>query len=230
MKQYLTFNTIEYYINKLRNGEVFSFTRWGDGEWLCSGGASGANCDAHIYFPELAKGLNEALNNPKGYYLATWPETEPMMHNDNLWNYIQSRLQHTSTNWVDASIWEEAAMAGKLKNFVEQLESMNFIIVSEPSKRSLPINYTDYIEIPTTNCFLEKERIKQQMIDMCAKYDNPVFGLSASMATNVIVDELYKQIGNKCWMIDLGSIWEPFIATPAHSRSYHAKYKSKDIK
>ena len=68
------------------------------------------------------------------------------------------------------------------------------------------------------------------MINMCQKYQNPVFGLSASMATNVIVDELYNIIGDKCWMIDFGSIWEPFLQNPIHSRSYHSKYKSKELK
>ena len=62
---------------------------------------------------------------------------------------------------------------------------------------------------------------------MCDKYDNPVFGLSASMATNVIVDELYEQIGDKCWMIDFGSIWEPYIGRT--TRSYHHNYKTKEL-
>tara|TARA_Y100000004_G_C8946986_1_gene426711 strand:- start:695 stop:1378 length:684 start_codon:yes stop_codon:yes gene_type:complete len=225
----LTFNDINFYIELLKSNKKFSFTRWGDGEWSCAFGVQGANCDSHTYFPEMGKGLNEAIDNPKGYFLATWPNTEPMMFN--IWRPIQTRLQNTlAKDWVDASIWEEAAMAGELKPFVEQLEKMNFIIISEGSKRSLPVNYTDFIEVPATNCFLEKDRIKQTMIEMCEKYDNPVFGLSASMATNVIVDELYKEIGDKCWMIDLGSIWEPFLENPVHARSYHTKYKSKVLK
>lgn len=224
----LTSNSIEYYINLLKLGKKFSFTRWGDGEWNCTFGISGANCDQHTYFPEMGKGLNEAIDNPKGYFLATWPQSERMMHN--IWAPIQSRLQYTnSKNWVDASIWEEAAMAGELKELIKQLEEMDFVLISESSKRDLPMNYKDFIEIPSTNCFLDKERIKQEMIKMCKKYKSPVFGLSASMATNVIVDEMYNIIGDKCWMIDFGSIWEPFLKNPVHARSYHTKYKSKKL-
>ena len=62
---------------------------------------------------------------------------------------------------------------------------------------------------------------------MTEKYDNVVFGLSASMATNVIVDELYDVIGDKCFMIDFGSIWDPFVGKM--SRSYHREYKALDI-
>ena len=222
-------NTLQHYIDLLKSNQKFSLTRWGDGEWNCFFGAQGQNCDQHIYFPEMGKCLNEAIDTPKGYLLATWPETEPMMRN--VWGPIQSRLYNTTaTKWVDATVWEESAMEGEISILVEQLEDMNFIMVSESSKRKLPIKYTDYIDIPQTNCFLDKERIKQEMREMVVKYKNPVFGLSASMATNVIVDELYKEIGDECWMIDFGSIWEPFLQNPIHSRSYHQRYKTRELK
>jgi len=212
-------NTLDYYIDKLKTNKKFSFTRWGDGEWGCSFGVQGQNCDSHIYYSQLKDGLNESLNNPKGYMLATWPQDEPMM--TKIWQDVTQRVSHIK-NWYNASVWEEDAMNGKLKPLIEQLETMNFIIVSELSKKSLPIKYTDYIEIPSVNCFLEKDRIKKEMISMCDKYDSPVFGLSASMATNVMVDELYHEIGDRCWMIDLGSIWEPYIGKV--TRSYHHRY------
>lgn len=220
-------NDLEYYITLLRDKKPFSFTRWGDGEWLCTYGASGNNCDGHEYFSDMSDSLRKVFDQPDRYFLATWPlQEEPMMFNlpGELRQFIASR------RWADARIWEEAAMAGKLGSLVNQLEDMNFIIVSEPSKRELDINYTDFIDIPSKNCFLDKERIKQEMRKMCEKYDMPVFGLSASMASNVIVDELFEELGKKCWMIDFGSIWEPFLKNPVHSRSYHSKYKSTSIK
>ena len=61
----LILNNIEYYIQLLKDKKPFSFTRWGDGEWGCAFGATGANCDSHIYFPEMKKGLNEAIIHPK---------------------------------------------------------------------------------------------------------------------------------------------------------------------
>ena len=60
------------------------------------------------------------------------------------------------------------------------------------------------------------------MIKMTKKYDDVVFGLSSSMATNVIVDELYDEIGDKCSMIDFGSIWDPFVGHIG--RSYLKQY------
>ena len=104
---------------------------------------------------------------------------------------------------------------------------MDYIIVSEPKKRDLPIKYTDFIEVPLVNCFLEKEFIKKQIIEMCDKYEKPVFGFSASLATNLMIDELYPIVGDKCWMIDFGSIWDPFIGNMI--RSHHLKYVSTEL-
>ena len=105
---------------------------------------------------------------------------------------------------------------------------MDFIIISEKSKRDLPIKYKDFIEVPEIDCYLEKENIKKEIKKLTKKYKKPIFGFSASMATNVIVDELYDKLGDKCWMIDFGSIWEPYIGKV--SRSYHHRYTNKEIK
>ena len=55
---------------------------------------------------------------------------------------------------------------------------MDYIIVSEPKKRDLPIKYTDFIEVPLVNCFLEKEFIKKQIIEMCLDPQLPQWHIS----------------------------------------------------
>ncbi len=223
----IVLNKLEFYINKLKNNEKFSFTRWGDGEWSCLFGAQGENCDKHKYFPDMAEDLKCVFEEHKGYVLATWPLNRPMMKN--ISQYILRFLETNELifDWHDATVWEEAAMDGTIKPLIKQLEKMDFIIVSESSKRRLSIKYKDFIEIPSVDCYLEKENIKKNMIRLCNKYKYPVFGLSASMATNVIIDELYNEIGDSCWMIDFGSIWEPYIGKA--TRSYHHQYKVKEL-
>lgn len=120
-----------------------------------------------------------------------------------------------------------STLNGQLKVLVEALEKRNFIIVSNDNLKKIDIKYTDFVSIPSKNCFLDKDRIKNDMIKMTEKYDDVVFGLSSSMATNVIVDELYDVIGDRCTMIDFGSIWDPFIGVI--SRSYHRDYKQLEI-
>ena len=146
--------------------------------------------------------------------------------------YLEMKEKYNiEDNWVDARVWEESAMQDTISPLIEQLEQMDFIIVSEKSKRELPVKYKDFVEVPAVDCYLEKENIKKEIKNLTKKYDRPVFGFSASMATNVIVDELFEEIGDKCWMIDFGSIWEAaWLPKNADKRAYklnknHIQYK-----
>ena len=39
--------------------------RYNDGEWLAMRGNDGANCDSHVYFPEMGQMLLAATKNPR---------------------------------------------------------------------------------------------------------------------------------------------------------------------
>lgn len=217
----------DYYINKIKNGEHFSLTRWGDGEWFCATGRQGANCDKHQYFPAMRAGLNQALKHDQGYYKAIWDKNHGQIM-ENL-NIILPHIARTNPDidWVNANIWEQLAINDNMGDLVSALESVNFVIVSNANKRTLSVKHVDYVEVPAVNCFLDKERIKREMIEVSERHGNVVFGMSASMTTNVIVDELYPIIGDKCSMIDFGSIWEPFVGN--NNRSYHREYKNTTL-
>lgn len=168
---------IEYYIEKINSKDNFSFTRWGDGEWFCTIGKNGQNCDGHKYFPEMRESLNNALNNDKGYYKAIWNLDHGQIKN--ILNILLPFIKNNNINidWVNAGIWEDSALSGQLKPLVKSLESRNFVIVSSDKLKKLDIKYTDFISVPSVNCFLDKERIKSDMIKMTERYDDVVFGL-----------------------------------------------------
>ena len=218
----INFLDLDFYIDKIRNRENFSLSRWGDGEWFCTVGVNGQNCDNHRYLPELRDGLVNALKNNKSYYKAIWGPNHgqikrilhiilPFIHKNNINN-----------QWVNAGIWEDAVLKDGIDRLVESLESRNLVIVSNHTLRDLNIKYVDYVEVPKVNCYNDKDRIKSEMISITKKYKDVVFAMSSSMATNVIIDELYDEIGDKCSMIDFGSIWDPFVGR--HTRSYHRQY------
>lgn len=221
-------NDLQFYLDKLKSNEFFSITRWGDGEWNCTFGGNdilhtdgnpGWNCDHHQYFPDMSLDLRAALKLNKPYYKGRWFPT--VRQAQIVIPKVKQLIKEykLDMNWVNANVFIDALENGQISKLIEQLEKMNFIIVSEPSKRDAPVKYIDYIEVPAIDCYLEKELIKNEMRKMVKKYKNPVFGLSASMATNVIVDELFDEIGDKCWMLDLGSIWEPLYGRV--TRDYH---------
>jgi|TARA_R110000824_G_scaffold56467_4_gene154601 hypothetical protein len=217
--------SISGYVELLKRNHKFSYTRWGDGEWGCVFGAEGQNIDKHKYFPEMAECLRTALKNDKGYQKATWPYSAPMLNNikPQVEEYLSKHK--LSKDWYDARVWEDACLDSTIDLLVQQMETMNVVFITEPDKRKLPIKYVGFIDIPSVDCFLAKEDIKTAMRTALTQYDDIVFAFSASMATNVIVDEMYDEIGDRCWMIDFGSIWEPLIGKI--TRSYHRLYPWK---
>ena len=212
--------TADEYIEMMKNGEVFSSSRFGDGEWLCISGARGHNCDFHNYTPELQQGLIKALNNNYNYFHQRWDFSITQVANnkriivDNINKHCPDDMQ-----WYDANIWIELLQSKQIHKLIEQLNNMNAIFIGNESLKTVPINYKEYITIPKVNCFSERNVIKSKVLQYADLYEKPIFLFSASMASNVMIDELFSEIGDKCWMVDMGSIWEPLVGRL--TRSYH---------
>jgi hypothetical protein len=236
-KQY----TLNDYIDLLKKGEHFTLGKFGDGELFCLFKALGwmpkdrhgnANVDNHQYFEDMGMAIHDTFVNEKGYFKLCHPDWFTGKGNgretSTLFNRYVDEYNISPPQLHDAvnSFYVEAE-EGKLGPLKEQLEKMNYIIVSEPRKRKLDIKYTDFVEVPLVNAWLEKDRIKDEMIKMTEKYDNVVFGISAGMGSLPIQDQLYPIIGDKSTMISFGSIWDPYINV--RTRGYHDRYKSRSL-
>ncbi len=53
----MKYYNLQYYVDKLKNGEKFSLARYGDGEMLCMWGRQGQNSNGCRYSPELREAL-----------------------------------------------------------------------------------------------------------------------------------------------------------------------------
>ena len=68
---------IEYFSEKFKKNENFTFVKYGDGELLCMLGAKGENCDFHPYTPRLGELLKESFGKLLKFndvYLADWKD------------------------------------------------------------------------------------------------------------------------------------------------------------
>jgi len=52
---------LSYFTDKLNDGEPFTFSRWGDGEWRSVLYCKGQNCDGHQFFPLMRRELRNVL-------------------------------------------------------------------------------------------------------------------------------------------------------------------------
>jgi len=234
-------HNLEYFINLIKDKKHFTLTKIGDGElisifksigWLPQNQFGNCNTDRHYYFDDMGLAIHNTLINEKGYYKYFHPGwLNSTINNKHLCNLLQKYIKDfniSPPNLCDSRhAFYVEAKSGKLKPLKDQLEKQNFIVISEKRKRKIPIKYVDFIETPITNSWTEKESIKEKMIGMVEKYENPIFGLSIGMPSLVIQDELYPLIGDKSTMINFGSIWDPFLNIK--SRGYHHIYKNTKL-
>lgn len=231
----------EYYVNLIKEEKNFTLSKIGDGELICMFKAIGwldgsqfgnQNTDRHHYFNDMGLALHNTFINEQGYYKYFHPGWMDSTINDKHLCYLLQKyvkeFNISPPNLSDSRIsFYRSAEAGKLGPLKMELEKRDFIMVSENRKRKLDIKVVDFIETPKTNAWLDKDRIKDEMLEMVEKHNDVVFGLSLGMPSVVIIDELFPIIGDKCTMINFGSMWDPFVNI--RSRGYHSKYKTREL-
>ena len=233
--------SLDDYINILKSGEPFTLGKFGDGElfalfkslgWLKPNEHGNHNADRHQYFTDMGLAIHDTFINEKGYAKLCHPDWFTGDGNGKqtaqlFKRYIEEFKVNPPNMHSAVNSFYDDAESGNLGKLKEQLEKMNFVIVSEGRKRRLPIKHVDFVEVPLINAWLEKDRIIDEMKHVADKYDDVVFGISAGMPSLPIQDQLYPVIGDKCTMISFGSIWDPYINV--NSRRYHFRYKTRKL-
>lgn len=193
MKSY----NLQFYVDKLKNKEHFSLSRYGDGELYCMWGKMGQNSNGCKYSYELRQALLQSMNVDGIMY-----GLQRVLPKD------QERVEREYPNidWHDTEIFSEAVAEGKLYPLIEQLAKMKVCIIGNSS--IIPIAdflpYRTFIEVPPSNAYDNRKFV----LDEIRKCKDDVYLFSCGMAANAFIAELH---GEKKWLIDLGHIWDPFV-------------------
>ena len=214
--------TARNFCDEIQRGIVFSFSRWGDGEWTALlGRRSPKNCDGHPYSNELTEALRAALQTD-GIRFGISSQAQNMYGERA--KSLLSELQ-VSPDWYDANIFhteewiahQEQRRSATLDLFRSRVGFSSSIVVGPDcySKLNDVFPVDAFIEIPRQNCFSDVDRIADELEKEVQSLPKPVLvSISASMATNVIVSRLYPELAGIAWLLDLGSMWLPYI--PGH--------------
>jgi hypothetical protein len=207
---------LKYYCDKLSNNDKFSFVKYGDGEWFCMLGAVGGNSDRHQYFPKLGEDLRNCVLNPLSYIYGIGVMGRLDELNRNIKVYLKSN--NIDLDWYDADIFHNENLSGNLFPLIEELRKKDIVMVGPNHLRKMesifPIR--KFIEIPLVNCYLVKDQVERDILE-AVKDRESVCLFSASMATNVMVHSLYPIIGQQCWMIDCGSLWDIYVGVKSRN-------------
>lgn len=221
---------LNYYLERIKNKQYFSFCRYGDGEWNCIQGIKGANCDHHEYFPEMGKDLLKSIHTAKQFSPADY-----FIGIQNLAKRVNADIINSTFEdlpWLssycdphNSDVFHEASARGELPNILNALNTIPVVIIGPKRLRNLSkyIPYVNFIEVPLVNCYLDKKRILEELKACPTK---GVYSFSSSMLTEPLIAELYL-LKPESFLIDFGSVWD--ILINEHTRSYH-RTMSEDIK
>jgi hypothetical protein len=216
----LTPYPIEYYTSLLSKNIPFSFVRYGDGEWSAIFERSGANCDGHSYTKELGAGLSRALKEQYPYFYA--------MQNRALKEDGAEIIDFCEKNNLKqpfhyADIFAVANVRGELYPFIKCLREKSLVIIGPGYLNELSsiFTLTHFFEVPQKNCFSAADRICGNIAAWGKNKTGIVYSFSASMAANVMIHDLFKDLGKNNWLLDLGSLWD--IYAKKKSRGWFKK-------
>lgn len=209
-----------YYVKRIEDDDYFTLVRYGDGEFACILGKPGENCDRSEYFAELSIGLQNTLISPHGYpFHYGMVRIATKMYEKEINRYI---LENNANGaWCDGTIFVDTSRAGKLFPLIHALRYKKMIYVGPEHLRKINtvgIPYEYFVQVPEINCWLRRNTITA-LIKAAVKTIKPdIICFSAGLLTPVLIYDLYELYENKLTMVDIGSLFDPFVGKK--SRKY----------
>jgi len=96
---------------------------------------------------------------------------------------------------------------------------------TRPLSSVFPIRH--FIPVAAKNCWLDHERVREEL-ERIHRDDTArplCVLLSCSLLSNVLIGELHDTVGQDSWLIDTGSLWDPFVGVV--TRCYHTPITPK---
>jgi hypothetical protein len=212
--------TVGDVVAKLDAGEVFTFSRWGDGEWQSVlGRTRWHNCDYHSYYPRMGDKLRDVLLSRPKYLLGMQPLALTLFE-DKIVKWLTDNCL-TELDWVPADIFHDASKDGLLGPLIATLNSKPLVVVGPPhlQRAKAVLSWRAFVDVPPRNAYLALDDIYRNTL--AALEDMPkhsIVSVSAGMPAKILVHLLHKRAGTRHTIIDVGALFDPYAGVI--SRSY----------
>jgi hypothetical protein len=211
------------YVDRLNKNEPYSFSRWGDGEWRALLKKPGRNVDGHRYFPAMGKELIEVLTtSPPKLRLGLQSLALRVFNEEINWFCDKHSVPKV---WENADVFHSALINKQHQPLMDALSKKTIIMVGpQHLSKFKEFKVRRHILVPDRDCYTAMSRIMKEINDSLSRCpDGTVVAISASMPAELMVHRLYNKWGSKHFLIDFGSLWDPFVKV--NSRTYHKRLK-----
>ncbi len=204
---------INFFKQKLKNKENFSFVKFGDGELLCMLGAKGENCDFHPYSQKLSKLLQNSFSKlfiHSNVFLADWKDNLIDVRDEyiNLYNLKPKFADYDSF----LTVKENLKNNGLLEFYTELKNSKRKKIFIGPEKLkdvSQMLNLDFFLDVPIVDAFSKYDEIKKYLIKNVE--DNTIYIFCCSMMSCVLCNDLLEK-NSRITLLDVGSGFDPIFS------------------
>lgn len=234
-------DTAEDFCAAAARGEVFSFSRWGDGEWTALLGKDRPrNCDGHPYSLSLTGELCDAMTDVgqlfrDGVIRKGISGIAHRQYHNAMDRYFG---EFPRPEWYNADIFHNesyrASKEGRKSCLVDMLQNRDdnaiasTIVVGPscfiPLKEVFPVD--TFVEVSRENAYGGIAMMEAELRLAISRLPAPCFvSISASMAANVLIHRL-RDLATQHWFWDLGSVWQPYV--PSHG--FHVRSCQREVR
>lgn len=219
------------FLNKIKSGEHFSLSRWGDGELMI---LEGKHIDIRTkgngefrYDPNIDsytgvrnKLINSYVNKDNEYYIGI---ACPCCVGEEKYLYMKSKSGQDEEHLTWANIFVNANYQRTINELVPELINHSvFLVVNKNSRLdNLPFKPANTWYIGTDAWYSDYwivERLKNHIVEKDIK--NSIFLFAAGPLANILTYELWEYGSKNNTYIDIGSILDPYLQLKL-TRGYH---------
>ena len=202
----------EHWIKRLQAGErPWTLSRFGDGEYnAMMGGMFWAlkNCDGSPYTEALQADLLRCLTEPLPYYYGHGGGRQQKA-------YDAFRAEKgVDVPWVYMDTLKNLNHAGEFGPVLHALAQHRCVLVGPENMRTLPHNVLDpvsFVQVPQRFAHEQHERLVAETLAAVEATKADCVCISAGMAACVMIHKLWPELGQKCFLLDWGSVWDPYV-------------------
>ena len=208
---------IEYYIERLRKNEYFSFPGYSDAEWIAMLKTSIGNQTAagQLWTDEIGDQLLTSIkaHRKDPSFMPAYPKII------NQWGlgkeiekFMYSHGLHNTTFYERDMVTDDLAAEAGLAPFIKQLRLMDVYLVGNITLRGLHfLNYKKHFVTETLYNFHVETRAIKTMVNDILEFGKPgVYLFSVGMSDAVMISELHGKMKDS-FLIDVGSMWDAFV-------------------
>jgi hypothetical protein len=224
---------IIHYLRLIQNNSPFSFSRFGDGEVLAINNPDFFKNQPTFHYGTWIQNCSDALMSIfihnydyyHGFLYGTFWNRGPHRGNEFV-EFLQKVCPDTT--FYNGEVWQDLSFQDGIEQITGAINPYKPVFIG--GKHLANIQYlngiTDMQLIPVDdwNAYDEHDYIHAEILK---KFDegSRMFCFSASIVSKVLIDELFPIIGDKAFLIDTGSVFDPYCGKLSRSNMVTVGFK-----